>query len=61
MILASIYTNGLGDVKADENLADFWGREATKPGFGVDLMSKKDRTEFYERIDAINPLKLKVK
>ena len=48
LILASIYTNGLGDVKADENLADFWGREATKPGFGVDLMSKKDRTEFYE-------------
>jgi TPR repeat protein len=59
-VLASIYGDGLGEVKADEELASFWGREARKPGFGVDLLPEQARTDFFQRLDAIDPLKLKV-
>jgi TPR repeat protein len=60
-VLALVYSKGLGEIKADEDLAGFWGREASKPGFGVDLMEEKARERFLKRIDAIDPFALKVK
>lgn len=61
LVLAVIYSKGLGEVAADEDLADFWGREAMKPGFGLALMAEEARTQFLQRIDAIDPFALKVK
>src|SRR5262249_15225305 len=60
VVLASVYSRGLGEVEGDEGLAAFWGREAKKPGFGVDLLDEKARGDFFKRIDAIDRFALKV-
>ena len=60
-VLGFVYSKGLGEVKADEDLAEFWGREANRPGLGVSLMEEKARAQFLKRIDAIDPFALKVK
>ncbi len=59
-VLAFLYSEGLGEVKADKELAGFWGREASKPGFGLDLMQEKAKEEFLKRMDAIDPFALTV-
>ena len=59
-ILAFINSKGLGEVEADEKLADFWGHEAAKPGFGWTFLDEKTAKELQKRLAAIDPSTLKV-
>jgi hypothetical protein len=50
----------VGDIKADEQAAEFWGQEAAQPGFRLQMMEESARTNFLRSIDKIDPFSLKV-
>jgi TPR repeat protein len=59
-VLGHVYSEGVRGVEPDEEQAGFWGREASKPGFGIQLLDEKSQTEFFRHIDGIDPFKLKI-
>ena len=56
-LLSDIYSNGVGDVKADEELAKFWGSHAQTPEIAAKIAGDPFALEGMKGLD---PFKLKV-